>query len=122
MLESVPEAAKRSAAFHAWVTKNYVDSVAMGVRRLAAEQGYDYSLKRLLIELRQDAANEREGYVPALTREWYLGRSSSEGVRQSYEAAWSLMCDESGDRISVRYVQRDIDRLSTHPHRRFGSG
>lgn len=112
MLELSSDEAKTPPAFHTWVARNYRDSVIMGVRRLMADDpDIDYSLKRLLNELRADTKGT-DGYEPALTREWYLGKADSQGTEVLYEAQWSLMCDETGERVSLRYVQADIDRLN----------
>lgn len=62
------EESRTPGTFHAWTTRNYLEALAVALRRLTDNRRGTVSLERLLMEVEQDA--------PQLTRDWYVGRAA----------------------------------------------
>lgn len=65
LLGRLPERARTPGLFHSWTTHNYVNAMALGVRRMCDEDPRTASLARLLTEL-AERPDQLEG-------EWWLG-------------------------------------------------
>ena len=92
---------KKPGFFHAWVTHNYLDSISSGVRRLSDSDARTNSLRRLLDEIEEDAAQ--------LTREWWMSRAL-EGAEGTWERRF-LELSNGTESLDPQVVSNDRERL-----------
>lgn len=95
------EESKKPGFFHAWVTHNYLDSIASGVRRLSDADDRTNSLRRLLIEIREDADE--------LTLDWWMSRALPD-AEDVWERSFAELSN-GGEGLDPHVVEADEAEL-----------
>ena len=100
-VEAADEKSKKPGFLHNWTAHNYLDSIAVGVRRLSDRDDRTRSLRRLLEEVEEGAEQ--------LTREWWMSRAP-----EDLEDTWAAQFEEisrGNPNVDAGVVREDRKRL-----------
>ena len=101
IVEAGIEESKKPGFFHSWVSHNYLDSIASGVRRLSDLDDRTNSLRRLLDELEENAYR--------LTKDWWMSRALT-GLEDQWEKRFEELSG-GGPTVDPTVISNDRDEL-----------